>query len=177
MPQIGEIKKGEEIGKSNPRAKFIWIACPICKRERWVYLYYGKAHSHRCQSCAARITLQNLRGEKHPAWKGGRYPDGQGYIKKTLFPDDFFYPMAQFNGGILEHRLIMAQHLGRCLQRWEIVHHKNGIKDDNRIENLQLVTDDRHRQISILEERIKYLEEANRALVKKLHRANNGNAD
>ncbi|GAI67364.1 unnamed protein product, partial [marine sediment metagenome] len=88
-----------------------------------------------------------------------------GYILIKLQPNDFFYPMAKPDSYVLEHRLVVAKALGRCLHLWEIVHHKGDKyshnskedKQDNRYpENLQLVSDDRHKQISILEQKIDF---------------------
>jgi len=67
-----------------------------------------------------------------------RDPDYDGYWYTKVPPDSPYYPMTS-KGCVAEHRLIMAQHLGRCLKPGEIVHHINRKKNDNRLENLILV--------------------------------------
>jgi SWI/SNF-related matrix-associated actin-dependent regulator 1 of chromatin subfamily A len=88
-----------------------------------------------CRECI----YKHLRAK--PNWKGGRQIDADGYVM-VLAPE---HPRARTNGYFYEHILIMEQHLGRyVLWPKEVVHHKNGIKQDNRIENLQLLTQAEH---------------------------------
>lgn len=77
-------------------------------------------------------------GEKHGSWKGGRVVGGGGYIAIRTPSTHRFASMATRSGYVPEHRLVMAEHLGRTLSRSESVHHINGDITDNRIENLQL---------------------------------------
>jgi hypothetical protein len=94
---------------------------------------------------ARNLTIRT--GENHHGWRGGRRVNGEGYALVLLPRDHWLRGMADPYGYVREHRLVMAQHLGRPLDPAEIVHHVNEIADDNRIENLQVVTRGEHRRI------------------------------
>ncbi|HEY5026590.1 MAG TPA: HNH endonuclease [Acidimicrobiales bacterium] len=100
---------------------------------------------HACADCGTPIDPRSAlcmpcwgkahRGEKAPSWKGGRIRHRQhGYVLVRV-P---WHPRINTRGYVREHILVMEEALGRYLEPDETVHHRNGVRDDNRIENLEL---------------------------------------
>lgn len=79
-------------------------------------------------------------GSSNPNWKGGANIDDDGYVRCSGHAT---HPR-NTTGGVYEHILVMEKHIGRHVERGEHVHHKNGIKHDNRIENLEILTAKEH---------------------------------
>jgi len=139
--------------------------CSRCKNEKHVS-FFGKHKTQKdglnvyCKECSNKsskeIRLRNpeawerqrernfikqrlLRGidpnePPRKGWPGTGYLTRQGYMTFKRKG----HPCADKNGRCQEHHLVMYEHLGRVLKKGETIHHKNGIRNDNRIENLEL---------------------------------------
>ena len=97
------------------------------------------------KSCSPKCTMQMMiaQGKRNRFPKGVPSPNSKGgTINRAGYRLIFVpsHPGSTTRGYVLEHRLVMEQHLGRQLEDWEKVHHRNGVKSDNRIENLEIVT-------------------------------------
>lgn len=141
--------------------------CARCKNEKEESefpkdKYKKRGFGYRCKECE-RKRLYDARREKPEIWEQQKYknmienrikkgipidipkmrivkPIGTGYIKRgyrnIYLPNDKY--TTRKDGVVLEHVLVMCRNLGRLLEKHETVHHINGIKDDNRLENLEL---------------------------------------
>lgn len=146
---------------------YIWSACTDCGKGRWVRISNGKEEYTKCVSCSikgrhhsretkekmskAREGVNNYFYGKHflrekcSQWKGG-IRKSREYIRILLDSTNPYSVMADSQGYVLEHRLLMAEYLQRPLTKEEVAHHNGtrypmgSIKDkqDNRIENLKL---------------------------------------
>lgn len=101
-----------------------------------------RAAEYRAKISATKRS-QNIRGERASHWKGGRHTDRKGYIYVRATE----HPCANAMGYVFEHRLVMEQVLGRLLTPDEVVHHINEVRDDNRPENLQVMTHVEHMRL------------------------------
>lgn len=95
---------------------------------------FTKEHREKIVAANKGKKRPNMTGTNHPRWKGGVKRAVNGYT--ATYTEQ--HPSGQLY--VLDHRLVMERMIGRPLLDSENVHHKNGIRDDNRPENLELWT-------------------------------------
>jgi len=123
VEQMAEIVTAKELGRPGSY-KYIWHACIDCGKERLVQWTKGKPRNLRCYTCSNA-------GKNNPKWRGGQFI-GDGYVR--IYKPD--HPAAVKNY-VKRAILVLEEKLGRHLRDGYDSHHKNGIKDDDRPENLE----------------------------------------
>ena len=115
-------------GRANETGKY--IPCAICNKQKWITQYRIKRSKRFF--CSRKCHGIGVSGELSTTWNGGKMKSG-GYIYTSIHNHN----SRKYVG---EHRIVMEKYLGRKLKPFENIHHINGIRNDNRIENLELWT-------------------------------------
>lgn len=117
-------------------------------REKISKFHKGKHHSPNTEFKKGHTVPEEWRetfkaikrgkGEESISWKGGKFKANNRWF--IYQPDHIF---CDHHGYVLQYRLIMEKHLGRYLKPEEVIHHINGNKDDDRLKNLKLFSNQR----------------------------------
>jgi hypothetical protein len=115
--------------------------CRDCRRIHYARNNYSLGKT--CRDCGTAIVNK---AKTHCIKCSGRNQRGLNITKKrrlnyhgyAIVAGEWDHPNSNNRGQVLEHVLVMATHLGRALLPGENVHHINGVRDDNRLENLEL---------------------------------------
>ena len=130
--KFGRLNVGPR-GPSRPSGSVQWVC--KCDCGEYTLVTSHRLVSGRTKSCGClRRTMFSSFGALHPRWTGGRLCDRHGYIRIRALG----HPNVASNGYVLEHVKVMGEMVGRPLTRGETVHHRNGVRHDNRPENLEL---------------------------------------
>lgn len=122
----------------------------FCSKKCFIkILNHKKFISYRIEN---NIDISIPKKDKKPNGSGHKDPHGYVYINRVSHPN------SQKRGRIYEHTFVMSTYLGRPLKKGETVHHKNGVRDDNRIENLELWSKS-HPSGQRVEDKIKWCKE------------------
>src|SRR5689334_18211752 len=107
------------------------LRCPSCGSRD--FCKCGEPKQGKSATCAK---CRSVAGSSNGHWRGGRTRHKAGYVMLRV-PE---HPRAGKGNYVFEHIVVMEQILGRYLLPTESVHHRNGVRDDNRPENLELWT-------------------------------------
>lgn len=124
-----------QVGKQRKKIINVDFCCAICGKH--VTGYRGPKYLEKYgqpKYCSRQCLGVSQRKESNPNYKGGRRVMKGGYIG-IYMPD---HPQSNIDGLVAEHRLVVEKHIGRFLTESEIVHHDDGIRSNNAIENLTL---------------------------------------
>lgn len=111
-------------------------SCPSCGAQKGIRAKF-------CLPCENKTRVKRYEGKSNPNWREGR-SRGAGYINVRIKTGSPGKGKGAFYRG--EHIVVWEQTHGKPLPKGWVVHHLNGVKDDNRPENLLGTTRHRHHQ-------------------------------